>query len=55
MPIVLVTHDLQEARLLADRLVVMDGGRVLQQGTPEQIHHSPRGAVPPQGLRRCVR
>jgi molybdate transport system ATP-binding protein len=44
VPIVLVTHDLHEARLLADRLVVMDGGRVLQQGTPEQIHHSPRNA-----------
>jgi molybdate transport system ATP-binding protein len=31
VPIVLVTHDLNEARLLADRLVVMDAGQVLQQ------------------------
>ena len=44
IPIVLVTHDLHEARLLADRLVVMDAGRVLQQGTPEAIHRSPRNA-----------
>jgi molybdate transport system ATP-binding protein len=44
IPIVLVTHDLNEARLLADRLVVMDGGAVLQQGTPEHIHRSPRSA-----------
>jgi len=44
IPIVLVTHDLNEARLLADRLVVMDGGRVLQQGTPSAIHRAPRNA-----------
>ena len=44
VPIVLVTHDLNEARLLADRLVVMDGGTVLQQGTPQFVHRSPRNA-----------
>ena len=44
VPMVLVTHDLHEARLLADRLVVMDAGRVLQSGRPEFIHRSPRTA-----------
>jgi molybdate transport system ATP-binding protein len=44
IPIVLVTHDLNEARMLADRLVVMDAGQVLQQGTPAQIHTQPRNA-----------
>ena len=44
IPIVLVTHDLNEARLLADRLVVMDGGQVLQEGTPAHIHSAPRNA-----------
>jgi molybdate transport system ATP-binding protein len=44
IPIVLVTHDLNEARLLADRLVVIDAGQVLQQGTPESIHRAPRNA-----------
>jgi molybdate transport system ATP-binding protein len=44
IPIVLVTHDLNEARLLADRLVVIDAGQVLQQGTPERIHRAPRNA-----------
>jgi molybdate transport system ATP-binding protein len=44
VPIVLVTHDLNEARTLADRLVVMDGGRVLQQGSPSHIHNAPRNA-----------
>ena len=44
IPIVLVTHDLNEARLLADRLVVMDAGRVLQEGSPAHIHNAPRNA-----------
>ena len=44
IPIILVTHDLNEARLLADRFVVMDGGRVLQQGAPATIYRSPRNA-----------
>jgi molybdate transport system ATP-binding protein len=44
IPIVLVTHDLNEARQLADKLVVMDAGRVLQQGSPAQIYRSPRNA-----------
>ena len=44
IPIVLVTHDLNEARMLADRLAVMDAGHVLQQGTPSHIHNAPRNA-----------
>jgi molybdate transport system ATP-binding protein len=44
IPIVLVTHDLNEARTLADRLVVMDAGHVLQQGPPNSVHHAPRNA-----------
>lgn len=32
--IVLVTHDIDEALRLADHLVLMDSGRVVQQGTP---------------------
>jgi molybdate transport system ATP-binding protein len=44
IPIVLVTHDLNEARLLADRMAVMDGGQILQVGTPASIHQSPRSA-----------
>jgi len=32
--IILVTHDIDEALRLADHLVLMDNGRVVQQGTP---------------------
>ena len=44
VPIVLVTHDLMEARRLCDQMVVMDRGEMLQQGTPANIQRSPRNA-----------
>jgi osmoprotectant transport system ATP-binding protein len=40
--IVLVTHDLAEAFALADRIVVMQGGRVLRHGTPREILLDPQ-------------
>ncbi|MEQ1534808.1 MAG: ABC transporter ATP-binding protein [Burkholderiaceae bacterium] len=43
-PMVLVTHDLHEARRLADRVVILDGGKTLQSGTPEQVFSRPRNA-----------
>ena len=36
-----VTHDREEALTLADRIAVIDGGRVLQYGTPEEVFHRP--------------
>ena len=36
-----VTHDHGEAFALADRIVVMDAGRVLQLGTPEEVYRHP--------------
>jgi sulfate transport system ATP-binding protein len=38
---VFVTHDQEEALELADRVVVMDQGRIEQVGTPEQVYHEP--------------
>ncbi|MDM4762999.1 ABC transporter ATP-binding protein [Galbitalea sp. SE-J8] len=38
---VLVTHDLEEAFSVGDRVVVMRGGRVEQFGTPQQIYSRP--------------
>jgi molybdate transport system ATP-binding protein len=43
-PMVLVTHDLNEARRLADRVVILDAGTTLQNGTPEQVFSRPRNA-----------
>jgi len=36
-----VTHDQEEAFALADRIVVMRDGRVVQQGTPEAVYRHP--------------
>lgn len=36
-----VTHDQVEAMTLADRIVVLNGGKVEQIGTPEEIYHNP--------------
>ncbi len=38
---VYVTHDQAEALSLSDRILVMSEGRILQQGTPEDIYHAP--------------
>ena len=37
-----VTHDQEEAFALSDRIIVMNAGRVAQEGTPETIHAAPR-------------
>lgn len=44
IPIVLVTHDLNEARMLCDKLVVLDQGIVLQEGPAFEVHRRPRNS-----------
>ncbi|HZV21237.1 MAG TPA: ATP-binding cassette domain-containing protein, partial [Hyphomicrobiales bacterium] len=39
---VYVTHDQVEAMTLADRVVVMNSGRIEQIGTPQELYHEPR-------------
>jgi sulfate transport system ATP-binding protein len=39
---VFVTHDQDEAMELADRVLVMNEGRVEQIGTPDEVFHNPR-------------
>ena len=36
-----VTHDQEEAMNLSDKIVVMDHGRIVQVGTPEEIYRNP--------------
>jgi len=41
---VYVTHDREEALMLADRIAVIDAGRVVQFGPPEDVFHRPGSA-----------
>ena len=36
-----VTHDRQEAMVMADRIVILNAGRIAQIGTPEEIYNRP--------------
>lgn len=41
---VFVTHDQEEALTMSDRVVVMDGGKIQQVGTPQDIYNEPENA-----------
>lgn len=41
IPVILVTHDLNEALKLGDRIIVYSQGRVMQAGTPAEIKDNP--------------
>ncbi len=41
-PTLLVTHDLVDALVLGTRLVVLEDGQVVQQGSPEEVARRPR-------------
>ncbi|MFN4060283.1 MAG: phosphonate C-P lyase system protein PhnK [Paracoccus hibiscisoli] len=44
LSVIIVTHDLAVVRLLADRLMVMTGGRVVEQGLTDQVLDDPQHA-----------
>jgi molybdate transport system ATP-binding protein len=45
IPALIVTHDSDEVRAFADRVVVLDGGRVLQAGTVDEVTRAPANAA----------
>ena len=44
MTMVVVTHEMGFAREVGDRVIFMDGGRIIEQGTPEQMFEHPQNA-----------
>jgi polar amino acid transport system ATP-binding protein len=54
MTMVLATHEMGFARDIADRVCFLDGGRILEEGPPEQIFHEPREARTRRFLDRVI-
>lgn len=48
----IVTHEMQFAREIADRVIFMDGGRIVEQGPPQQIFDAPQDPRTKEFLRR---
>lgn len=42
MTMVIVTHEMSFAREVADRVVFMDGGSIVEEGTPQQVFENPK-------------
>src|SRR5207249_9100945 len=52
MTMILVTHEMQFARDMADRVLFFDQGRVAESGPPEQVFASPQNERTREFLRR---
>ncbi|MCO5384151.1 MAG: hypothetical protein NHB15_20490 [Methanosarcina barkeri] len=42
IPLLFITHNLEEAFLLADKILILHGGKAQQFGTPEEIFYHPK-------------
>lgn len=54
MTMVVVTHDMDFAREVADRVVVMDEGRIIEEGDPVTIFSQPKSKRTEEFLRRVI-
>jgi polar amino acid transport system ATP-binding protein len=52
MTMLIATHEMGYARQVADRVCFLDGGRILEQGSPERVFDDPRGPRTRQFLQR---
>lgn len=39
---IIVTHEMQFARAIADRVIFLDGGKIVEEGTPEEFFDHPK-------------
>ena len=54
MTMVVVTHEMAFAREVSDRVVFMDGGVILEQGTPKEVFGNPKEARTREFLSRYL-
>lgn len=55
MTMVVVTHEMGFAREVADRVIFMDGGVIVEQGTPEQVFDHPQHPRTQDFLRKVLK
>ncbi len=48
----IVTHEMQFAREIADRIIFMEGGRIVEQGPPQQLFDAPQDPRTREFLKR---
>ncbi len=54
MTMILATHEMSFARDIANRVCFLDAGRILEEGTPDQIFSAPREPRTQQFLERVI-
>jgi ABC-type polar amino acid transport system ATPase subunit len=54
MTMLIVTHEMQFAREVGDRVVFMDGGKIVEQGNPRDVLDTPREERTRLFLRRTL-
>ena len=54
MTMLIVTHEMQFAREVADRVIVMDNGQIIEEGTPKQIFSAPTQPRTAEFLKRVL-
>jgi len=54
MTMVVVTHEMGFAKEVADRVIFMDDGMIVEEGTPEQIFNSPKNERTQSFLRKVL-
>ncbi|MNG96519.1 L-cystine import ATP-binding protein TcyC [compost metagenome] len=52
---VVVTHEIEFARDVADRVIFMEGGRIVEQGPPDQILVDPQDPRTREFLRKVLK
>ena len=54
MTMMLATHEMGFAKEVADKVCFLDGGRICEEGTPQQIFSDPKEARTRQFLSRSL-
>ena len=54
MTMMIVTHEMGFAREVADRVIFVDGGKILEMGTPEEVFEHPKEARTQEFLNKIL-